>query len=289
MKNQIVTKVMSNPVIAKAAGEIGRFYINHQSTILTCGTIGFSMATTAVTFRNADRIKLVIANARDALAVCDSNEEKKQIYVIFLKELTPLVLPIVIFQLSTIGCAIVSKKELDVKDQKIAELAGALSIAQTAVAQYQSFQKEAEEALGEEKYAKLQNDIYKKQDVDCRRYTVASEGDPGQTLYVDKYSGRPFWSYSTQVEYAAQEMGRRLGKNGGYDFQCVNDFYDLIGNPDLTCNELGRFFGYTAGEEPTAYFSDTHVIFPNGTRVQAAMVYLYPEPAVLPENEIVYG
>lgn len=288
MKNQIVTKVMSNPVIGKAAGEIGRFYINHQSTIITCGTIGFSMATTAVAMRNADRIKVVIADAKDALSNCDTKEERKQVYVIFLKELTPLVLPIVIFQAATIGCAIFSKKQLDVKDQRIAELAGALSIAQTAVAQYQTFQKEAEEALGEDKYAKLQNDIYKKQDVDCRRYTVAPEGDPGQTLYVDKYSGRPFWSYSAQMEYAAKEMGRRLSPNGGYDYLSINDYYDIVDNPDLAPNELGRFFGYAAGEEPSVHFSDTHVIFPNGTRVQAAMVYLYPEPGMLPETEVYF-
>jgi hypothetical protein len=60
----------------------------------------------------------------------------------------------------------------------------------------------------------------------------------------------------------------------------------LIGNPDLQECELGKYFGYLAGEEVSAQFSDTHVVFPNGTRVQAAMVHLYPEPEVLPESDI---
>lgn len=286
MKNQLVTKITANPVVSKVAGEIGKFYISNQSTILSVGGIGFSMAATGIAIRNGSEINRIISEAKVAIQNCNTREERNQLYTTMARELAPLVLPIVIFQAATIGCFAVSKKELDSKDKKIADLAGALSIAQTAMAQYQSFQKETEEALGEEKYKKLQNDIYKKQDVDCRRYAIASEGAPGQTLYVDKYSGRPFWSYSAQVEYAAKELGRRLSANGGYDYQSINDFYDLIDNPDLVPNELARYFGYSAGEDPTAQFVDTHIIFPNGTRVQAAMVYLYPEPEILPDSEM---
>ena len=271
---------MKNKVINKVTSEVGKFYINHESAILTRGTIGFSVATTAATFKNAKRISDIIDETKEALWRADSDDEKKQIYTLALKELTPLVLPILLFQGATIGCALYSKRQ---SDKKLAAAAGALSIANEAIARYQAFQKETQEALGEKKYAKLQDDIYKNQEIDGRKFTaIASEGAPGEVLIVDKYSGRPFWSSTGKIELAAWEIKRRLSPDGGYDLQSVNDLYDLIGNSDLTPNELGERFGWVQdsdwNNDISAHFSDTHYIFPNGTRIPAFEMYLYPEP-----------
>lgn len=282
MKN-FLAPVMNNKVISKVTSEVGKFYIAHESAILTGGTIGFSLATTATMYKNAGEINRVLDETKEALYLADSEDEKKLIYKTTLKELVPLVLPIVLFQAATIGCALYSKKRAD---KKLAAAAGALSIAQEAIARYQQFQKETQEALGEKKYAKLQNDIYKNQEVDGRRFTnIASEGAPGEVLIVDKYSGRPFWATTGQIEMAAWEMKRRLSPDGGYDQICINDFYDLINNRDLTPNDLGARFGYISGSDwendISAHFADTHYVFPNGTRIPAFEMYLYPEPAFL--------
>ena len=282
MKN-FLAPVAKNKVVHKVTSEVGKFYIAHESAILTGGTIGFSLATTITMYNNADEIKKVLDNAKEALYSADSEDEKKLIYKTTLKALAPLVLPILAFQAATIGCALYSKRQAD---KKLAAAAGALSIAQEAIARYQQFQKDAEEALGEKKYAKLQNDIYKNQEVDGRRFTdVASEGAPGEVLIIDKYSGRPFWCTTGRIEMAAWEMKRRLSPDGGYDQLSINDLYDLIDNKDLTANDLGGKFGYVSGSDwendISAHFADTHYVFPNGTRIPAFEMFLYPEPAFL--------
>ena len=282
MKN-FLAPVTKNKVVHKVTSEVGKFYIAHESAILTGGTIGFSLATTITMYNNADEIKKVLDNAKETLYSADSEDEKKLIYKTTLKELAPLVLPIMLFQGMTIGCALYSKRQ---SDKKLAAAAGALSIAQEAIARYQQFQKDAEEALGEKKYAKLQNDIYKNQEVDGRRFTdVASEGAPGEVLIIDKYSGRPFWCTTGRIEMAAWEMKRRLSPDGGYDQLSINDLYDLIDNKDLTPNDLGGKFGYVSGSDwendISAHFADTHYVFPNGTRIPAFEMFLYPEPAFL--------
>lgn len=282
MKN-FLAPVMKNKVVSKVTSEVSKFYVAHESTILTGGTIGFSLATTAVTYKNSAEINRILEETREALYSADSEDEKKLIYKTTLKALAPLVLPILAFQAATIGCALYSKRQ---SDKKLAAAAGALSIAQEAIARYQQFQKDAESALGEKKYAKLQNDIYKNQEVDGRRFTdVASEGAPGEVLIIDKYSGRPFWCTTGRIEMAAWEMKRRLSPDGGYDQLSINDLYDLIDNKDLTPNDLGGKFGYVSGSDwendISAHFADTHYVFPNGTRIPAFEMFLYPEPAFL--------
>lgn len=272
---------MGNEVANKIIGEIGRFYINHESAILTTGTIGFSWAATCVAMKNATEVHYILADCRDALQNCNTKEERNQVYSITLKELFPLMFPILLLEGASTACAIFSKKQYD---KKLAEAAGALSIAQAALTQYQLFQKETEKALGEEKYLELQDDICKNIDVDGRRFTtLTTEGAPGEMLFIDKYSGRPFWCHESRIKFATERLSVALSQdNGSYDgVISINDWYDEIQNPDLTRTELGDRFGYLAKVEKNGIsyrLSDTHFIFPNGTRVQAAEVYLYPEP-----------
>ena len=289
MKNKIVSKLLSNDAARRVVGEISKFYVNHESTILMGGTIGFSLATTSVTMKNAVKINEVITNARIALKECNTKAERDRVYKMFLKDLFPLIIPILIFQAATIGCAVKSKKQLDSKDKKLAEFAGALSIAQSAVTQYQAFQKEAEEALGPEKYQKVQEDIYKKKDFDGRRFSyVASEGAPGEVLFIDKYSGKPFWSTFDRCNNAARELSRLLGA-GQREVVSIDDWHEEIGNKDLISDGesgvLTSKFGYVAdgygADDIIARTADTHYIFPNGTRIPAFLVYLYPEPRAL--------
>lgn len=275
---------MSNKIVKTVTSEVGKFYCEHESVILTTGTIGLSMATTAVTFRNADLIKQALADTQYALSTCKTDEERKRVYKLALSTLAPLVAPIIIFQAATIGCAIYSKKQ---SDKKLAAATSALTVAHEIIGQYQSLQKQAEEALGEKEYEKVQKKIYKEQEVDGRRFTnIASEGAPGEVLIIDKYSGRPFWSTTDKVVNAAREYSRRLTPSGGYDQQCINDLYDLIGNTDLTPNELGERFGHIADADfgsdfISAKFADTHYVFPNGTCIPAFEMYLYPEPGCI--------
>ena len=285
MKN-FLAPVMQNKVVKTVTSEAAKFYTQHESAILTGGTIGFSLATTALIFKNAREILVILDDTRDTLLMCNTQDEKNRVYAVALKDLAPLIAPIALCQGATIACAILNKKHSDKLEAKLTETASALSIAQAVIAQYESFQKQAEESLGEKKYAKLQQDIYKEQEFDGRQFTaLASEGAPGEVLMIDKYSGRPFWCTTDRVENAARELGRRLSASGGYDQQSINDLYDLIGNSDLTPNELAERFGYVADDggfnDISAHFADTHYVFPNGTRIPAFEMYLYPEPGCI--------
>lgn len=277
MKN----KLMNVFPISTIVKEIGKFYKQNESIILTTGTIGFSLATTGVAMKNATDIHYILADCRAALQNCNTKEERDHLYACTLRALIPLVAPIVIFQGATIGCAVFSKKQAD---KKLAEAASALTIAQAAITQYQNFQKQAEESLGEEKYAQLQEDIYKNVEVDGRRFaSLPAEGAPGEMLFIDKYSGRPFWCNESRIKFATERLSLLLQQdNGAYDgVISINDWYDEIQNPDLTRTELGDRFGYLSKVEKNGIsyrLTDTHYIFPNGTRVQAAELYLYPEP-----------
>lgn len=284
MKN-FLAPVAKNKVVSAVTGEVGKFYLNHESAILTGGTIGFSLATTALTIKNSRQINYILDIARNSLEACQTKEERNEVFAETLKQLAPLVLPIMLFQAATIGCALYSKKQAD---KKLAAAAGALSIANEAIARYEAFQKQTEEALGEKKYEKLQNDIYKNEQVDGRRFsTLPLEGAPGEILMIDKYSGRPFWSTVDRVENAAREMSRMIGPKGGSDMVSIDDYYGLIGNVDLTSqeSELATRFGYVADADGlngiSAKFADTHYVFPNGTVIPAFAVYLYPEPGCI--------
>lgn len=282
MQNPLV-RVMSNKAISKVVGEASKFYLANQSTILSVGSIGFSLASTGIALKNGAEINRVLLEARAALNNCNTKEERNQVYTLMLKELFPLIVPIVIFQTANIGCVVLNKRHSDKIEARLAETAGALSIAQSAIAQYQSFQREAQESLGEEKYQKVMKDIYKKEEIDGRRFNaVVSEGAPGETLFIDKYSGRPFWSTYDRIQNSAVELSRRLDRaRGTEDMQSVSDFYDILGNPDLGPTELTDRFGFVNGDDVSVHFSDTHYIFPNGSRVQAAVINFYPEPEYL--------
>lgn len=280
MKKNFLAPVLQNKVVTTVAN----FYSEHKTTILAGGTIGFSITTTAIVFRNSPMIHQIIWDTKDAIDAANSEEDKKSIYKSALKELAPLVAPIILFQTGTIVTTIMSKKDSDRKDSKIAELTSAAAVATQVIEQYQTFQKEAEAQLGEKKYAKIMDATYKDQEFDGRKFSdTPLEGAPGEVLVIDKYSGRPFWCHTSKIENAASELGRMLYA-GGSDQVTINDFYDLINNNNLTPNELGERFGYIAdmgydmAGDITARFSDTHYVFPNGTKIPAFELYLWPEP-----------
>ena len=290
MKNPIAL-LKSSPAVSKAIGAATKIYLEHESLILTSGTIGFSLAATAVAMKNAVKINDTLQFAKEALATCDTKEEKNEVYKLFLREMTPLVLPIIILTGAMITCSILSKRSSDLKDKKIAELAGALNICQTAVTGYQNFAKEAEQTMGEKKYDKLQNDISEKTVVDGRRFSnLPSEGAPGQILLIDKYTERPFWGTVQECDNAAKKLSLDL-ETGREDIVTVEDWHSYIGNPDLIGEGTGVLtskFGYRAGtngsDDICVRTADSHYVFPNGTVVPAFQVRLCPEPACIEEE-----
>lgn len=184
---------------SKVMQAVGKFYLAHEGAILTGGTIGFSLATTAVTYRNATKINHELSEAKKRLAVATTQDQKNEVYASTLKALVPLVAPIVLFQTATICTALYSKKQYD---KKLAAAASALTIAEQAVAQYQAWQKETEEALGEKKYKKLQKEVAENTIYEASSEPVNQKQSESDQLFYEPVTGQLFWSNPDKVNLA---------------------------------------------------------------------------------------
>lgn len=228
-----------------------QFYIRHESSVLTAGTIGFSLATTAVTLRNARFIMNTIDDAHAMLESAKTNDEKGKIFVATVKELAPKAIPIIIFQSLTIFCAIRSKKE---SDKKIAELTEALAMANNAITSYKAFEKEAKEKLGNEKFEEVKKEVA---DDIVKEHTETPENhEPAANnsyLYWDNYCNRYFYSTVSPSEMKARVHNLSIkltkGEINNYDDagRCkvtYNDIYELFGDKSLIVHPAGDGWGW---------------------------------------------
>lgn len=267
--------VMQNKVVNKLTTEVTKFYVNHESAILTGGTIGFSLATTAITLRNAGEINAVIFEAKSALACCNSDEEKKQVYALTLKKLAPLVAPIIIFQSATIGCAVMAKKQ---SDKKISELASALTIAQQAVTYYQSFQKDAEEALGKEKIAKLNKEIEANTIHEASGSPVNSKISDDDQLIYEPVTGQLFWSNPDRINQAWVIYKNNV-QNSDEAFVSLAEggFLYKLGADDkcMAADLFGHYPEDASKMNDEVYLNATKVVV-NGKEMAALAINYYP-------------
>lgn len=274
MKN-FLAPVMENKVVNKVTTEVSKFYIAHESAILTGGTIGFSLATTAITLRNAGEINAVIFEAKSALACCNSDDEKKQVYALTLKKLAPLVAPIVIFQSATIGCAVMAKKQ---SDKKISELASALTIAQQAVTYYQSFQKDAEEALGKEKIAKLNKEIEANTVHEASGSPVNSKISDDDQLIYEPVTGQLFWSNPDRINQAWVIYKNNV-QNSDEAFVSLAEggFLYKLGADDkcMAADLFGHYPEDVSKMNDEVYLNATKVVV-NGKEMAALAINYYP-------------
>lgn len=270
MKKNFLTPVLQNKVVST----VTKYCSTHKSALLATGTIGFSCATTAVVFKNSPRIHAIIWDTRDAIEAANNEEEKKAIYKAAFKELAPLVAPIIIFQTGTIVTVLIAKKDSDNKDKKIAELSAAVSVASQAIEQYNQFQKEAEEQLGEKKLNKVRDNITASNGkIMCENIDLG----PGEIIFKDVYSGHVFKGTKDTVRLACERMCNEAKDNDEAVVVLTGEYYDTLGIP---YNELGSKFGYYAQSSSfsvSPHFAATEAEV-NGTTMPAYEVWLSPSP-----------
>lgn len=237
-------------IVTATTKKIVGFYVEHQSLILTTGTIGFSLATTAVTFRNANYILQVIDDAKQMIGDTESKEERNKIYAATIKELAPKVLPILALEAATITCSLQMKKVTDLKEKKLAEASSALVLAQNAISSYKAFQNKAEAELGDEKTKKIHAEVAKERIENnpmTEKNTVNVPFVNTDYLYFDVFGNRYFHSDKSPKEI--EEFVFQLSKDL-YDGNCegdkayVNDIYEFI-NHSLVITG-GNEFGWLA-------------------------------------------
>lgn len=231
------------PIVTKAIAPISSFAIKNERTLLMVGTIGTSVGTTALTFKNTPKIQEIINDTKNLVATARDDDDKKQIYGTALKELAPLVIPILLLQTSTIVLSVRSKVTAD---NQLANAASALAVANNTIASYQAFQKEASKELGEAKTNKILNGIEEK---DLEKHPQTKENTTKTYIpsnatanmifkYYDTLGGRYFYSEKSPSTVTAEFMSLLVDlKQGKYSN------YNDRGNAFLPLNDIYRLFG----------------------------------------------
>ena len=242
---------------------ISRYYISHENVILPAAQVGLSLAQAAVIFRNADKIKSTVTDAKTFIAQSHSKDEINNIYKETLKTLTPLVLPIILLTTAQIVVAVKSKKAMDSKDAEIKKLSDAMAVANNAIVTYQAFQKEAEKKLGTKKTDEIKEGIAKeiikenpeKKENSMINTTPATANEVYH--YYDTFGGRYFWSTlspssirekvsSLSIKFTKEEWNQ-FDENGSA-YATVNDIYRLI-DDNLVLRQRGDMFGWSDAQK----------------------------------------
>lgn len=274
MKKNFLKKVTEN----KAITAVTNYCKAHKSTLIAGGTIGSSLATTAIVFRNSPRIHEIIFDARAALESANNDEEKKSIYKATIKELTPLIVPILLFQTSNIVLTIIAKNDSDKKDRQIAEITSAVAAASQVIDQYEVFKKEAESELGEKKLNKVLNKV-----TESRGNIIVCDNldlGPGDIIFRDVYSGHVFKGSKDTVRLACERMSNEAKRD---DTGCVilgGTYNETLNIPDSILSNKFGYFADGSDFEVTPYFAPTEAEI-NGSTVPAYEVWLRPEPSYI--------
>lgn len=250
MKNYLKT-ITDNPIVKKLCGAVGNYYVLHEGGILTFGTVVFNAAGIAITYKNSpaihdelkayhDMIELLKTNV--ALSDEEKKEYKKQMTAATVKDLTPLIAPIMIFFASSTACAVINKKK---SDAKIASLSAALSLAQSTIKEYSEFRKEATELLGEEKVEQIDKTVTEtlvKEDPPKETYITEHSDD--DIPFFDPYSNTLFYSNWDRILLACSEMGKQLLACDEVD---LTYYHDMISVPQTKLDQSIVWHAYIDG------------------------------------------
>lgn len=249
--------------VNNALAPVSKYYISHENVILPAAQVGLSLAEAAVIFRNADKIKSTITDAKTFIAQSHSKDEVNNIYKETLKTLTPLVLPIILLTTAQIVVAVKSKKAMDLKDKKVKELSDAMAVANNAIVTYQAFQKEAEKKLGTKKTDEIKEgiakEIIKKNPEKKENSMIDATPTTANEVYhyYDTFGGRYFWSTlspssirekisSLSIKFTKEEWNQ-FDENGSA-YATVNDIYRLI-DDNLVLRQRGDMFGWSDAQK----------------------------------------
>ena len=249
--------------VNNALAPVSKYYISHENVILPAAQVGLSLAQAAVIFRNADKIKSTVTDAKTFIAQSHSKDEVNNIYKETIKTLTPLVLPIILLTTAQIVVAVKSKKAMDSKDAEIKKLSDAMVVANNAIVTYQAFQKEAEKKLGAKKTDEIKEGIAKeiikenpeKKENSMINTTPATANEVYH--YYDTFGGRYFWSTlspssirekvsSLSIKFTKEEWNQ-FDENGSA-YATVNDIYRLI-DDNLVLRQRGDMFGWSDAQK----------------------------------------
>ncbi len=266
-----IIRTMNPKKMMKLCGSsVGKFVKAHQASVLTGSTIAFNVAGIVATYRNSPKIHLVIEECRkdlewyenvDGITEEELKRARKDRIIQTLKDLAPLVAPILIFFTGSTAAAIINQKK---SEAKIAALTAALSLAKTTIDEYGIFEEKVKEEIGEEKYQEVKEEIVREK-VENTIPDVASVPMGEYLCYIPDFDIY-FTGTEPMIRLAMERVNTILSENGmnghsygyesneGNELVFVSDLIDeleklssgTIRNP-MMYKDFGWDAGYTKG------------------------------------------
>lgn len=199
---------------------LGAAMSKHSPALLTGVGIAGMLTTTILAVRATPKALKLIENKTE-----DKGDKLTPVETV--KTAWKPYIPAAISGVLSITCLIFAHR---VNTRRSAMLMAAYELSENALTEYKD---KAIEVLGEKKEEEIRTAIDKSR---LEKDPITSEkqillSGSGETLCYDALSGRYFKSSINNINSAVNELNNGLITEGT---QCLNDYYDLIGLPDIT-------------------------------------------------------
>lgn len=215
MKNKLI-QLTEKHLVKNAVGTVSKMVLEHKGTILTGITISSNAAGIVMTYKNSPLIHEIIFQTRKQIGCLSPDDplyevKKKDAYRGGLKQIIPLVAPIIFFFTVSTAAAIVNQKQ---NEAKISTLTAALSMAQSTIAEADLFKEEATKELGQEKVQQIEKDIEKKQLDEARKNSMLPFVNENEFLCLIPSFGYVFSCTPDRMENAMIKVNQVIEDNG---------------------------------------------------------------------------
>lgn len=211
--------------------------------ILTGLAVVGLIATAIAAYKAGPRAEKILAEKKKDMEYVDQNDKvaKRTVMKETVKELVPVMAPVIIMGGATCACIIGSN---NISSKRIALLSAAYSMSETAV---KDLNQKMVEVLGEKKALSVKDAVMKEKlakdgPVDTKGVIIGGSGD---VLCKDSFSGRYFKSNAEKIGQAKA----RLSLNAITDmYVSLNDLYEEINAPGLEPIPRGNEFGWNVDD-----------------------------------------
>ena len=229
-----------------------KFADEHQREIMLGTAIAGTVLTAVASWKAGIKADKILSEQREKMKALDADfnteeigmteEEykgrKKEITVDTVKQMAPVVAPVVMSASGTIISVIGGYK---VASKQIAVLSSLYSMVKESNADYM---EKAKELFGDKKAGELHDKIKEGKMLDnppTNTDTIINTGK-GTTMFLDDWSGRYFYSSPEEVRRAFNIINKRMMDEY---YISLNELYDELGLPDI---KLGDDIGFNVDD-----------------------------------------
>ena len=230
-------------IIKASAASLGKEVIKHSPGIMAGLAIGGVVTTAYLAFKAGPKaFEIVDEKKRDLEdAGKDDKELRRQIRLEMVRELAPVMAPMVISGVITM-VLIFGSHSINVRRQAV--LSAAYNVTKDA---YKEYRDKTKELVGPKKATTIHDEIMKDhleaREASDKNTQVIVTGN-GDVLCLDDFSGREFMSSYEKIRTVINDLNFRM-TSGMEAYMSVNEFYAELGLDPI---RLGSDFGWNAND-----------------------------------------